>query len=77
MDQESFMGLVEEILEVEPGSVTMQDSLAELDWDSLSNISFIAEVDGRIGKSLNAERLSACISVGDLYGLLAEGSSAV
>jgi acyl carrier protein len=75
MDQQQFVSLVEEILEVEPGSLGLDDSLEELDWDSLANISLIAEIDSRIGKSLDAERLAACGTVQDLYALLGEDPS--
>jgi acyl carrier protein len=75
MDQKQFVSLVEEILEVDPGSLGMDDSLEELDWDSLANISLIAEIDRRAGKSLNAERLAACETVRGLYALLDEGPS--
>jgi acyl carrier protein len=75
MDQQQFVSLVEEILEVDPGSLGLNDVLEELDWDSLANISLIAEIDSRVGKSLNAERLAACETVRDLYALLDDGPS--
>jgi acyl carrier protein len=75
MDQETFLSLVEEILEVGEGTLGLNDSLKTIEWDSLANISLIAEIDSRIGESLNAERLAACKTVRDLYALLDEGPS--
>lgn len=70
MEQGEFIALVEEILEVDAGTVSMTDRLEAIDWDSLSNISFIAEIDDRLNVSMEADRLAASSSVGDLYALV-------
>ncbi len=70
MDQAQFVSLVEEILEVPAGTVGMDDNLVEIDWDSLANISLIAEIDNRTGKTISPEGLAASTTVGDLYALL-------
>lgn len=70
MDQAQFVSLVEEILEVPAGTVDMDDNLVEIDWDSLANISLIAEIDNRTGRTISPEGLAASTTVGDLYALL-------
>ncbi|MCV9996605.1 hypothetical protein OIU93_20345 [Paeniglutamicibacter sp. ZC-3] len=73
MDQIEFIKLAEEILEVEPGTLGMGDNLDEIDWDSLANISFIAEIDARMNKSINADKLAKSETMTDLF-MLVSGS---
>jgi len=70
VDEGDFISIVAEILEVDPSTVALDSDLDELDWDSLSNISFIAEIDDRTGRSLSADALSEAKTVGDLYALV-------
>lgn len=70
MNQDELLEVVAEILEVEPGTVTLGDRLEDIDWDSLSNISFIAEVDTRLGTTLDADELAAAQTVQDLFALV-------
>lgn len=70
MNQDELLEVVAEILEVEPGTVTLADRLEDIDWDSLSNISFIAEVDTRLGTTLDADELAAAQTVQDLFALV-------
>jgi acyl carrier protein len=74
MEESDFISLVEEILEVAPGSVSMTDTLDDIEWDSLSNISFIAEVDARLGASINADQLSKAATVTDIYALVQDAA---
>ncbi len=70
MNQDELLEVVAEILEVEPGTVTLADRLEDIDWDSLSNISFIAEVDTRLGTTLDADELAGAQTVQDLFALV-------
>lgn len=70
MNQNEFLVLAAEILEVEETEVTLQSSLDDLDWDSLANISFIAEIDSKLNKSINPEQLNKCESLSDIYALI-------
>lgn len=71
MDDKELLALVEEILEVDPNTVSLDSTLDDLDWDSLANITFIAEVDTRLGVSVNADQLAKAETVQDLRGLIA------
>ena len=70
MDQTEFIEFVEEILEVGANTIAISDKLGEIEWDSLANITFIAEVDSKFGVSLDAERLGKSETVSELYELL-------
>lgn len=70
MDQTEFLRIVTEILEVDAGSVALDDRLDDLGWDSLSNISFIAEVDTVAGVTVGADELAEAVTVADLHRLV-------
>lgn len=69
MNETELVALVEEILEVESGTVDLGDSLADIDWDSLANITFIAEIDSRLGLVVEGDALNQCKTVMDLQSL--------
>lgn len=73
MDKDAFIELIAEILEVDSDQVTFEGSLDDLDWDSLANINFIAEVDSKLHLTLDANRLAQSEKVSDLYELITEG----
>ena len=70
MTTAEFIQFVEETLEVDSGTISLTDVLDEIEWDSLANISFIAEIDTRFGVSLDSEKLAKSETVSDLFGLL-------
>lgn len=70
MNQIEFIQLTEETLEVDPGTLAMTDRLDEIDWDSLANISFIAEVDNRYGVTVDSELLAKSLTIADLFNAL-------
>lgn len=69
MDETTFLNLVAEILETDVADVKLSDELDELGWDSLSNISFIAEVDEAVGVTIDADDLAKAATVADLLAL--------
>ena len=72
MDQTEFIRLVEETIEVRSGTVSLDDKLSDIDWDSLADIIFIAAIDERFGVTLDAERLTASTTPRDLLLLVNE-----
>lgn len=70
MEQNDFLHLAAEILEVDTSDVSLESNLDDIDWDSLANISFIAEIDSRLSKSVNPESLNNCAKLGDIYSLV-------
>lgn len=73
MNQANFLELVAGILEVDASTVSLTDVLDDIDWDSLANISFIADVDNAIGTTIDADELSKATTVADLYALVGAG----
>lgn len=71
MDEQTFLQLVADILEVDVADVSLSGDLDTLGWDSLSNISFIAEVDERVGVTIDPDALADAATVADLQTLAA------
>lgn len=69
MDETTFLDLVADILETDAADVKLTDELDALGWDSLSNISFIAEVDEATGVTIDADQLAEAETVADLLAM--------
>ncbi|MBS0025609.1 acyl carrier protein [Microbacterium paraoxydans] len=74
MDEKALLELVAEILEVEVDEVALTDELDAVGWDSLANISFIAEVDEATGVTIDADELANAKTVADLHALTRTGA---
>ena len=72
MKDTELTALVEEILELEAGTVKLDDLLEGIEWDSLANITFIAAIDSRLGRVVEADALNECKTVRDLGALIDE-----
>lgn len=70
MDEQTFLQTVADILEVGVDSVSLEANLDELGWDSLANITLIAEVDEKAGITLEGDALAEAVLVSDLYALV-------
>ncbi len=75
MDDQTLLELVASILEVEAGDISLTDNLEEREWDSLANLSFIAEMDERLGLTIDADELAKAETVGDLRSIVAAASA--
>lgn len=69
MDEQTFLQLVADILEIDAADVDLSGDLDTLGWDSLSNISFIAEIDERVGVTIDPDALADAATVADLRTL--------
>ena len=70
MTREEFLLLIDELLELDPGSLKGPEKLAELEnWDSLSIVSFMGLARARLDRTVSAKEIAACECVGDLYTL--------
>ena len=72
MNDESLLKLVAEILEID--EVTLDADLEDLGWDSLSNLSFIADIDDATGITIDADQLAEAKTVADLKALVDTGA---
>jgi acyl carrier protein len=76
MNKTEFCRNLDELLELEAGTIKGSDVLAGLEgWDSLAVISFIAMADEKYGVSIPARRIAECHSVDDLAAAIAEAHS--
>jgi acyl carrier protein len=72
MTESDFLLAVDELLEVDPGTVTFETSLSSLEaWDSLAVLSFIAMADERLGIEVAPAQLADAKTVADLKDLVA------
>ncbi|PWC55771.1 hypothetical protein TSH7_16625 [Azospirillum sp. TSH7] len=70
MDRNEFLLALDEMLELDPGTLTGDEALESLEaWDSLAVISFIALVDEKTGVVVEGEKLAKAKTVADLLAL--------
>ena len=73
MENNEFLLLLDELLELEPGTVKGSETLDSFDgWNSLAVISLMALVDEHFGISLQPRQIAACSTIADLVGLLGD-----
>ncbi len=71
MTKAKFLDLLNELLELDPGTIKGTELLAELPrWDSLAVIGFIALLDEHFGMSVPATKIHESKSVADLVALV-------
>ncbi|WP_218080257.1 acyl carrier protein [Anthocerotibacter panamensis] len=71
MKKKDFLLSLEEIVEVDPNTLTGSEDLEELEgWDSLGVVGFIAMIDENFEITLPARKISNCRTVDDLVALL-------
>lgn len=77
MTPADFYALLDEMLELEAGTLTGDERLEELEnWDSLAVISFIALVDENFGVLIESDKLAAAATTGELYRLATQQKAA-
>jgi acyl carrier protein len=70
-DIDGFLAKLEDIIETIPGSLTLEQKLANLgEWDSLSVLRFLAMAEDEYGVRVSPPLLQDCRTVGDLMKLL-------
>ncbi len=70
-DQEKI-SLIEDTLEIEAGSLTLETELAGVEeYDSMAKLSLIVLCDEEFGKKLTGEQIRAFKTVGDIITFLA------
>jgi acyl carrier protein len=73
MNEKQFVTDIEELLEVDTGSLTASVELTSLEqWDSLAFVSFLAMADSNYGAKVVPTELRACKTVGDLMKLVSK-----
>jgi len=73
MHRNEFLLLLDELLELEPGTVKGSETLDSFEgWNSLAVISVMALVDEYFGVSLQPRQIAGCSTIADLMGLLGD-----
>lgn len=71
MNEQTFLGSLEELFETEPGSLTLTQTLASTGkWDSLNFVSFLAFAYSKYGIRVAPADLRGCQTVQDLFKLV-------
>jgi len=72
MTKESFVAELEQVLEIAPGTIKGAELLADLQWDSMSAIMFIAMADEKFGVKIPPQKLTDAKTVEDLHAILVQ-----
>jgi len=70
MTKPEFFRHLEDLLERPANSVTDTSNLADIGWDSMSVVGFIAFVDSSFGTTVLPSKLQNCKTISDLIALL-------
>ncbi len=70
MERNQFLRLLDELLELNPGTVKGESHLGNIGWNSLAAVGFIAMVDKNFGITVSADALAKSTTVDDLIGFL-------
>lgn len=71
MSEQERIQLLEEIMDLDPGTLHVSDTLADYEeWDSLTALTFISEMDERFGKKITGEEIKAFITAEDAIAVM-------
>lgn len=71
MLQQERLNLLEEIMDVEPGSLHLEDVLADFEeWDSLSILTYITTLNEKFERTVDGKQVKAFITVEDAIRLM-------
>ncbi len=71
MNEQERIELLEEIMDLDAGTLHVEDTLADYEeWDSLTALTFISEMDERFGKKVTGEQIKAFVTVADAIAIM-------
>ena len=71
MDEQAFLAHIEELLECDPGSLSLEQSLVDTaKWDSLNFVSFLAMAYLKYGVRVTPAELTGCKTIRDAMKLV-------
>ena len=71
MTEQEKIYLLEEIMELDEGTLQMSDVLTEYDeWDSVTALSLIALMDEKFGKTITGDVIKELKNVADVVNLM-------
>lgn len=72
MSEQERIELLEEIMDLDAGTLKVDDNLADYEeWDSLTALTFISEMDSRFGKKVTGDQIKAFVTVADAIAFMA------
>lgn len=67
MDTQKKIALLEDMFEMEEGTLKPETELEELEeWDSLAKLSLIVLMDDEFGKKLSGAQIKEFVTIGDI-----------
>ena len=75
MENSDIYAILDELLELDEGTIKGDETLEDLEWESISIVSFIALVDEEFEIVLSAEKMVECQTVEDLVLLVKKSVS--
>ena len=71
MSEKERIELLEEIMDIDEGTLSIDDILSDYEeWDSLTALTFIAEIDARFGKKISGKELKMFVTVRDAIAVM-------
>ena len=70
MTPEAKIKLLEELFEVDSGTITPEVTLDSLNWDSMASLSLIVLVNEKFGKTLNQPELKSFKTIRDILSAM-------
>ena len=71
MSEAEKISLLEEAMDLEPGTLKPEDVLADFDeWDSIAALSLIAVFDSNLGKTLSGDDIKKFVTVKDVIDFM-------
>jgi acyl carrier protein len=71
MDRKQFLALMDELLELPPGSLKGSEKLDDMEgWNSVTMIGFIALADEHFGYIVSPRMFGSCHTIDDLLNLI-------
>lgn len=71
MKEQEKISLLEEIMELDEGTLHMEDILDEYpEWDSITALSFIALMDEKFHKTITGKEVKEFKTVADVIGVM-------
>ncbi len=71
MELQEKLALIEEVLDVEEGSLKPETELADVDeWDSIAALSLIVMLDEKFEKTVSGTQIKALETVNDILALM-------
>lgn len=71
MSEKEKIELLEEIMDLDSGTLKVGDNLADYEeWDSLTALTYISEMDSRFGKKVTGDQIKAFVTVADAIAFM-------